>query len=206
MHEYTNSVHKYACRARSAPAGWGEWRLAGGWIDLCESVWFVEEARLGPGVAGRPGGLHAQQHRVRVAIEPSFDHLHQVSRRASFLPQASSERMHPNAPGLASLGPRLFVHVPEHQHLAGVHVLDHRRHEPLREVWFHRLISSPRAARSSLTARIDSSPKWKIEAARAASAPPAVRASYMCAAVPAPPEAITGRRTAELTAFSRATS
>jgi len=57
-----------------------------------------------------------------------------------------------------------------------------------------------------LTARIDSSPKWKIDAARAASAPPVVSASYMCAAVPAPPDAITGRRTAEVTAFTRATS
>ena len=39
-----------------------------------------------------------------------------------------------------------------------------------------------------------------MEAASAASAPPPLRASYMWRADPAPPEAITGRRTAPLTA------
>src|SRR5438876_686544 len=39
-----------------------------------------------------------------------------------------------------------------------------------------------------------------MDAASAASAPPWVSASYMCRAEPAPPEAITGRRTAALTA------
>ena len=59
---------------------------------------------------------------------------------------------------------------------------------------------------AALTSPMVSSPKWKIEAASTASAPPAFTASIMCAAEPAPPLAITGTPTADDTAASRATS
>src|ERR1700732_157724 len=44
-------------------------------------------------------------------------------------------------------------------------------------------------------------PKWKREAARAASARPSSNTSAKCCALPAPPEAITGTRTASETAL-----
>src|SRR5713226_4005110 len=160
----------------------------------------------GPGGTRGTGGLDAKEHGVGVAVEPGFDHLHAVAGGGSLLPQAAGARMEPGLAGLPRLGPGLLVHVSEHQHLAGGSVLDHSRHQALGEVGFHRLISSPRAASSSFTAAIESSRKWKIVAASAASAPPVVSASYMWAAVPAPPDAITGRRTAELTAPRRARS
>src|SRR5690242_9538046 len=114
--------------------------------------------------------------------------------------------MEPGAPGLTCLPPGLFVHVSQHQHLAGIGVLHHRRHEAFRKIGTHCLTSRPIVARSRFTSETESSPKWKTEAASAASAPPAVRASYMCLAEPAPPDAITGSRTAELTARSSSRS
>src|SRR5712692_6225161 len=176
------------------------------WLRGRLLVGFVEEARLRPGVTRGTGGLDAKEHGVGVAVEPGFDHLHAVAGGGSLLPQAAGARMEPGLAGVPRLGPGLLVHVGEHQHLAGGSVLDHSRHQALGEVGFHRLISSPRAASSSFTAAIESSRKWKIVAASAASAPPVVSASYMWAAVPAPPDAITGRRTAELTAPRRARS
>src|SRR5690349_9530050 len=104
--------------------------------------------------------------------------------------------MEPGPPGLARFAPRLLVHVGEHQHLAGVGVLHDCGHQALREIHVHRLTSSPRADNSRFTSRIETSPKWKIDAASAASAPPSVIAAYMCCADPAPPDAITGSRRA----------
>src|SRR5438105_7218972 len=114
--------------------------------------------------------------------------------------------MEPGATCLPSANPRLLVHERHHQHKPAVYVLDHRRHHALREIRFHCLISKPRAERARLTPEIDTSPKWKMEAARAASAPPTVKASCMCCAFPAPPEAITGTRTADVTAWSSSRS
>src|SRR5712691_5954130 len=169
-------------------------------------VWSVEEARFGPGVARGTGRLDAQEDGVRVAIDPRLHHLHRVPGCGPLLPQAARPRLEPGLSGLAGLRPRLLVHVGQHQHLARLRVLDHSRDEPLGEVGRHRLTSSPRFASSSFTAEIDTSPKWKIVAASEASAPPAVIASYMWAALPAPPEAITGSFTAVVTALNNATS
>src|SRR5947209_1319289 len=144
--------------------------------------------------------MDAQEHAVEVAVESHLDHLHRVTGRRALLPQPALARVEPRPAGLAGLRPRLLVHVREHQHLAAVGVLDHGRDEALREIGAHRRTSTPIEASSCLTPPIESSPKWNTDAASAASAPPAVRASYMCRAEPAPPEAITGRRTASLTA------
>src|SRR5438309_12035031 len=114
--------------------------------------------------------------------------------------------MEPGATALASAGPRLLVQVGHHQHQTAVSVLDHRRQNTLREIRFHCLISKPRSDSVRLTPDIDTSPKWKMDAARAASAPPKVNASCMCCAFPAPPEAITGTRTADVTARSNSRS
>src|SRR5665213_4180592 len=58
------------------------------------------------------------------------------------------------------------------------------------------LIGTPAAATSALRARESVMPKWKMLAARAASALPARKTSAKCAAEPAPPEAMTGIWTA----------
>ncbi len=58
----------------------------------------------------------------------------------------------------------------------------------------------PRADRNSFKASTLCSLKWKIEAARAASARPSAKTSAKCSKVPAPPEAMTGMFTAEETA------
>ena len=57
-----------------------------------------------------------------------------------------------------------------------------------------------------LTSPMETSPKWKMEAASTASAFPSVAASTMWAAEPAPPEAITGTVTAPVTARSSSMS
>src|SRR4029077_1042942 len=131
---------------------------------------------------------------------------HGIAGRRPLLPQASLARVEPRAAGLASLPPRFLVHVGEHQHLSRLGVLDDSGHQALRKIWTHSLTSRPIAARSRFTPDTESSPKWKTDAASAASAPPVLRASYMCRAEPAPPEAITGSRTAELTARSSSRS
>src|SRR5690606_20333344 len=60
-------------------------------------------------------------------------------------------------------------------------------------------IGKPAARHTALTVSTVSSPRWKIPAARAASASPSSSASRMCSALPAPPEATTGTLTARAT-------
>src|SRR5260370_14604369 len=94
---------KSRCISRlAAPPPGGERARERGVSPLGGSVRFVEEARLGAGVAGGTGRLHAQQHRVRVAIEPGFDYLHPVSPGASLLPPATPARGEPPPPSLAA--------------------------------------------------------------------------------------------------------
>src|SRR5207253_5761474 len=173
---------------------------------------LVEEARAGAGVAGRAVRAHPQQHGVEVAVQAELEHLHEIARRGPLLPEPPRSGVKPGPAGLPGPLPRLRVHVREHEHFAGRIVLDHRGHKALREVrdgrtrLAHCRTSTPLPARSSLPDSIDSSPKWKIDAASAASAPPAVSASYMWVALPAPPEAMTGSRTAAETAEVRSRS
>src|SRR5207237_6605479 len=122
---------------------------------------------------------HASHERGEVSVPPDLLHLHLVPRRGALLPEPAGPRVKPGPAGLPRAGPRFLVEVGDHQHLAGRGVLDHGRHQPPGEVRgqrAHLRISSPRPASSSLTEAIETSPKWKIEAARAASAPPTVRA------------------------------
>src|SRR5436309_3387904 len=66
--------------------------------------------------------------------------------------------------------------------------------------------SMPALSSSAFASAIRISPKWKIDAARAAPAFPSRRTSAMCATRPQPPEATTGIVTASATARVRATS
>ena len=65
---------------------------------------------------------------------------------------------------------------------------------------FVNLTGTPRERRYFFTCPTVYVPKWKTEAASAASASPSVSASLKCSSRPAPPEAMTGMRTARLTA------
>src|SRR4029077_4062930 len=161
---------------------------------------FVEEAGLCAGVARRPGRLHPQQHSVEVTVQSRLDDLHRVSGCRALFPQAAYARVEPRSTGFARLSPCLLVHVGQHQHLPRLSVLHHRWNQAVRKVGTHCLTSRPIPARPSLTWPIDSSPKWNTDAASAASAPPTGSAERMWSIEPAPPEAMTGRRTASLTA------
>src|ERR1700745_3395798 len=141
-------------------------------------VCWVEEARLRARVARRPGRIHTQQHGVEVAVQADFDNVHRVARRRTLLPEAPLARVEPGTIGLTRLPPRLLVHIGQHQHLARLRVLDDGGHKALGKIWAHCLTSRPIAARSLFTPDTESSPKWKTDAAKAASAPPAVSASY----------------------------
>src|SRR5690606_674671 len=92
----------------------------------------------------------------------------------------------------------LGIHVPEHEHLARVVLLDDGRQQPvrieLREqdrlLGVHRT-SIPAPVSACLTSPMVSSPLWKTDAASTASAP-ASTAGAKSRAAPAPPEAMTG--------------
>src|SRR5437773_546177 len=144
-------------RSRSPPPQPRE--HAWSWTHKYTDLYFVEEARLRACVARRPRGPHLQQDCVQVAIQPNVDDLHSIAGRRALLPQATRARMEPGAPRLLRFGPGLFVHVAEHQHQACFGVLDHGRHQALREIGFHSLTSRPRRASSVLTAAMDTSPK-----------------------------------------------
>src|SRR5438093_1692871 len=201
MHKYTSDRIKM----RPGPEPNQRWRRRRG--GGAPASGLVEEAAPGARVAGRPGRLHPEQDRVRVAVEPALHNLHVVARGGALLPQPAGAGVEPGAAALPGLRPRFGVHPGQHQHLARGGVLHHGGQEAPREIRFtHSLTSRPAAASPSFTCRMLSSPKWKMDAASAASAPPAVRAWRMCSALPAPPEAITGRRTAPLTALRSSTS
>ncbi len=77
------------------------------------------------------------------------------------------------------------------------------RHQAASEV---RRTGTPASAMAAFTAAMEWMSRWKIEAARTASAPPSVTAATMSAGEPAPPEAMTGTPTRDLTARRRARS
>src|SRR5579872_1352758 len=64
----------------------------------------------------------------------------------------------------------------------------------------------PAAAIARLASPMEISPKWKMDAASTASDPPSRTAATRSAALPAPPDAITGTPTADDTAFKRSRS
>ena len=106
---------------------------------------------------------------------------------------------------------RLGVLPADHEDPPVGRVLDDRRDEPVRAEAHGRRIErsravaaairppprpsrtgTPAAAMAALTAAIEWMSRWKIEAARTASAWPSVIAATMSAGEPAPPEAMTG--------------
>src|SRR4051812_24255874 len=144
------------------------------------------EATAGAGVARRPRRCHAEQKRVVVAVLADLLDLERVSGRLALLPELLPRAApEPCLAGLARQPLRLLVHPREHEHAVVADVLDdrglHRSSTPIS-------LSSLR----STTSRCGSS--WRIDASSAADA--TSRASATCCALPAPPDAITGRDTA----------
>src|SRR5262245_72717 len=96
---------------------------------------------------------------------------------------------------------RLLVHVCDGQDLSRARILHNGRNEAistelcLLEDVFHRT-TTPRSRRYDFAWPIVNSRKWKMDAASTALAEPSVRPLKRCSRFPAPPEAITGMRTA----------
>src|SRR6187402_942009 len=112
----------------------------------------------------------------------------------------------------------LRVHVGQHQHAAVCGVLNDRGQET---VWAeadlgrgHRHAATagtsrtgrPASAIAALTDAIEWIRRWKIDAARTASAPPSTTAATKSSGPAAPPDAITGTRTRDVIARSSAVS
>ena len=155
------------------------------------------------------------EQRVGVAVEGRGAHVLHVAGRVALAPVLLTGS---RPEGDAALGERaahrLAVHPAEHEHLAGVLLLDDRGQQPvgvegrpverraargpglLVELEFlvaalaHRTIL-PSAARAALTSAIVTSPLWNTDAASTASAPAAI-AGAKSSTPPAPPDAITG--------------
>src|SRR6185369_6598647 len=124
--------------------------------------------------------------------------------------------------GLVGDPPRLLVHPREHQDATVRGILDDRRHEAVRSparlavgarhgtghaaTSGTRRTASPASAIARLTAAIEWIRRWKIEAARTASAPPSRMAATKSAGPAAPPDAITGTSTRPVIARRRSVS
>src|SRR4051794_22885476 len=125
-------------------------------------------------------------------------------------------------PGLERCRERLGVHPGEHEHGAVRSVLDDGRDEaggspdPLTGEGYHRTghaaaagssrTGKPASAIACLTAAIEWIRRWKIDAARTASAPPSRTAATKSIGPAAPPEAMTGTSTRAVIARRSAVS
>src|SRR6478735_11990337 len=137
------------------------------------------EAGVRTGVARGPELLDLDQQGIAVAVEGRAAHILAVAARVSLAPvllTAARPEGHPTlGEGAAQ---RLGIHVAEHEHLAGVVLLDHRGQQPVRiehraiddradrlgrEHLAHRTIT-PSARSASLTWPTVSSPLWNTDA------------------------------------------
>src|SRR5688500_14411449 len=168
---------------------------------------YPEKAALAAGVAGDAADLlHAQQHRVGVAIDAHLEHLLHVPGFFALAPQpgARARPVHRLA-ALHRLFQRLAVHPGDRKHAVGPLILRDDRHQPVLVPRnfiqpSHSRTSMPRERMCSFAWRTVKSPKWKTDAASTASACPSVTPSARCSSAPTPPEAITGTPTASDTA------
>src|SRR5439155_9148485 len=169
-----------------------------------------EEARPFARVARGPHLVDAHEQRVAVAVEPDVLHVLHVAGRLALAPQLLPRPAPEYGPPLLERArKRIRVHPGHHEHVAVLRILHHRGDETpvvepnLRDA--HRLhhvnlMGIPRSASDRFTSPIESSSKWKREAASTASACPSSSASAKCSIAPAPPLAITGTGTASDTA------
>src|SRR5438093_10213973 len=92
--------------------------------------------------------LHADEHRVLVAIDQEVADREPVAGRLALRPQlvarAAEER---HIAGLTRDVPGLLVHEPDHQHVAGPLVLHDCRYEPVKFREVHTCLAHPRGPR-----------------------------------------------------------
>src|SRR5260370_287328 len=164
--------------------------------------------------------LHDVEQRILVAIGPDLDHAEPVSGGLPLLPKGlPAPAPEVREPRFRGAHQRRHVGGGHHENDAASAVLGHHRDqsrrvegEPVRDGHLHG--APPSGGRTSIPLRRSSafasamriSPKWKIDAARAALALPSRSTSAMWATRPQPPEATTGMVTASATARARATS
>ena len=91
------------------------------------------EAGVGAGVAGGPELLDLDQQGIAVAVERRPAHVLAVSAGVALAPVLLPAARPEGHPALGEgAAQRLGVHVAEHQHLAGVVLLDDRGQQPVR--------------------------------------------------------------------------
>src|ERR1700736_2052009 len=148
-------------------------------------------------MAGGAVWVDPQEHGIAVAVDGHRFDVQEVAGGLPLLPElGAGAAPEPGPTGIQRPAVGVLVHVRHHQHGTVVHVLDHGRDQPGAEVrrvdgrlahaGAARRTGTPRSARYALAWAIDNAPKWKIAAARAASAPPATRAARRCSGSPAP--------------------
>src|ERR1044071_1085063 len=168
---------------------------------------FAEKAALAPRVArDAPHLLHLQQDRVGVAVDAHLAHLLHIARLLALAPKLPARaRPVDRFVRFGGLLQGIAVHPCHGQDFSALCVLrddgDQAVSVPCNFVEAaHKRTSMPRLCMCSLTCRTVSSPKWNTLAPSTALAPPAMTPSAKCSALPAPPEAMSGTRTASRTA------
>src|SRR6185369_10773786 len=174
---------------------------------------FVEKAAFASSVTGNTAHLfNRQQQHVAIAIGVNRLHFLEMAGLLALAPEPLARARPVYRVAAAHRFLQGFaIHVGEH-HDPPVLVLGDGRHhavgvpfqrlQPIQGMIeiAHKRTSIPRPAINSLAWRTVYSPKWKIEAARTASARPSVTPSAKCCRLPTPPEAMTGILTASETA------
>src|SRR6185312_7031476 len=160
-------------------------------------------ARVCAGVAHRPERQGLDQQCIPVAIHRDALQQQIVAALFPFRPQlfaGTAEKS--NLSLLPGFVERYLVHETQHQHLIGHAVLHDGRRKSVRifakihlrihieKIYI--LTAIPWDCKYPFNSGIAISLKWKMLAAKAASADPGPRISAKCAGVPPPPEAMTG--------------
>ena len=114
-------------------------------------------------MAGGPGWIDADQHRIAIAVEPhGLDRLGVAAGRALDPQLFAAAAEEGGLAGGERLLERLAVHPGEHEHLAARCVLHDGGREPLLiefEIHTGHRMGNPRAAHCSFTSPIESEPK-----------------------------------------------
>ena len=148
-------------------------------------------------VARRPVRAHAHEQRVAVAVVAQLLDRHRVAARRALVPVLlAAAAPEPRLARLARAALGLGVHPREHQHAAGLGVLDDRGAELAAQAASR--IGTPSSRSSSRSDVSRSGSSCRIDASSAACATSSASATWR--APPAPPEAITGIETASATA------
>ena len=91
---------------------------------------FFAPAGVGAGVANGTCGMHADEQGVLVAVQLDADHGEEVTARLALGPKAfAGARVESHASFGHGLLVGFTIHIAEHEHLAGVGILDDGRHE-----------------------------------------------------------------------------